>query len=43
MKTEVFNDRAIGFYKKNGFTDTRKASENVGRMKVPVQVLEKRL
>jgi ribosomal protein S18 acetylase RimI-like enzyme len=43
VKTEVFNDRAIGFYQKNGFVKTRKTNEKVGRKKVPVQVLEKRL
>jgi ribosomal protein S18 acetylase RimI-like enzyme len=42
-RTEVVNRRAIGFYKKHGFTETAKATEKVGRMKVPVQVLEKRL
>jgi N-acetylglutamate synthase-like GNAT family acetyltransferase len=43
VKTEVFNERAIGFYRKNGFAETSKATEKVGKMKVRVQVLEKRL
>ena len=41
VKTEVFNERAIAFYKKSGFAETRKENEKVGRRKVPVQVLEK--
>jgi ribosomal protein S18 acetylase RimI-like enzyme len=40
VKTEAFNRRAIGFYKKNGFTETGKASERVGRTKVSLQVLQ---
>jgi ribosomal protein S18 acetylase RimI-like enzyme len=43
VKTEVFNQRAIGFYKKNGFVETRKTTEKVGGARVPLQVLEKRL
>ena len=43
VKTEVFNERAIAFYKKNGFAETRKENEKVGRKQVPVQVLAKRL
>ncbi len=43
VKTEAFNQRAIGFFKKNGFTESNKASEKVGRVNVPVQVLEKKL
>jgi ribosomal protein S18 acetylase RimI-like enzyme len=43
VKTEVFNRGAIGFYKKNGFTEASKITEKVGRVKVPIQVLEKRL
>jgi ribosomal protein S18 acetylase RimI-like enzyme len=43
VKTEAFNKRAIGFYKKNGFTESSKITEKVGRMKVPLQILERRL
>jgi ribosomal protein S18 acetylase RimI-like enzyme len=43
VKTEVFNRRAIGFYKNNGFTESGKTVEKLGRMKVPLQVLERRL
>ena len=43
VKTEAFNVRAIGFYEKNGFTRKAKATEKIGRTKVPIQVLEKRL
>jgi ribosomal protein S18 acetylase RimI-like enzyme len=43
VKTELFNKRAIGFYKKNGFTESGRITEKVGRMKVPLQVLERRL
>jgi ribosomal protein S18 acetylase RimI-like enzyme len=42
-KTEVANAGAIGFYKKAGFTESRKAVEKVGRAKVPVQVLVRKL
>jgi len=41
VRTEVFNERAIGFYKRNGFTESARATEKVGRMTVPVQVLRK--
>ena len=41
VKTEAANDRAIRFYKDNGFTETRKAVEKIGRVKVPVLILEK--
>jgi len=43
VRTEVFNQKAIAFYKKNGFTETAKETEKVGRTKVPVQVLRKML
>jgi ribosomal protein S18 acetylase RimI-like enzyme len=43
VKTESFNRRAIGFYKKNGFVETGRTMEKVGKSKVPVQVLEKSL
>ena len=41
VRTEVFNERAIGFYKRNGFTESARTTENVGRTEVPVQVLRK--
>jgi len=41
VRTEVFNERAIGFYKRNGFIESARATEKVGRMKVPVRVLRK--
>jgi ribosomal protein S18 acetylase RimI-like enzyme len=43
VKTETFNARAVGFYEKNGFSRARRATEMVGRTKVPLVVLEKRL
>jgi len=43
VRTEAVNQRAIRFYKKNGFTESGKAFEKVGRAKVPLMVLEKRL
>ena len=43
VKTEVYNEVAIGFYKKNGFAETRKTTEKVGKANVPLQVMEKRL
>jgi len=43
VKTEAVNQRAIGFYKKNGFTESGRTSEKVGRVKVSLMVLEKKL
>lgn len=43
VKTEVFNRRAVDFYKRNGFTESGKGTEKVGRTKVPIQILERRL
>lgn len=43
VKTEVVNDRAIGFYKKAGFVESSKAVEKVGRTRVALQVLIKKL
>lgn len=43
VRTEVFNKRAIGFYRKNGFTESGKATEKVGRIRVSLQVLQKTL
>jgi ribosomal protein S18 acetylase RimI-like enzyme len=41
VRTETFNSRAIGFYRENGFTETAKETEKVGRTKVPILVLRK--
>jgi len=41
VRTEALNRRAIGFYKKNGFTESGKATEKVGRARVELQVLQK--
>ena len=41
VRTEIFNRRAIEFYKKNGFAETAREVEKVGRTKVPIQVLRK--
>lgn len=43
VKTEVINDRAISFYKKAGFTESGRKVEKVGRTKVALQVLVKKL
>jgi ribosomal protein S18 acetylase RimI-like enzyme len=43
VKTEVFNTRAIGFYKKNGFVEVKKTTEKVGRRRIPMMVLQKEL
>jgi ribosomal protein S18 acetylase RimI-like enzyme len=43
VKTEVVNDRAIGFYKKAGFTESGKTAEKVGRTKVALRILLKEL
>ena len=43
VRTEVNNGRAIGFYKKNGFTETGRTAEKVGRTRVSLQVLRKTL
>jgi N-acetylglutamate synthase-like GNAT family acetyltransferase len=43
VKTEVFNQRAIGFYTKMGFAEVGKTSENVEGTSVDVVVLEKAL
>lgn len=42
VKTETFNARAIGFYKKNGFLEVRKTTEKIGRAVVPLMALERR-
>lgn len=39
VKTEVVNERAIGFYKKAGFTESGKTVEKVGRTKVALRIL----
>ena len=43
VKTETSNSRAIGFYKKAGFVESGKAVEKVGRARVELRVLVKRL
>ena len=43
VKTETFNERAIGFYKKMGFVDVGTANENVEGTHVEVVILEKPL
>ena len=43
VKTEGANLRAIGFYKKAGFTETGRSTEKVGREKVLLQRMSKRL
>jgi len=43
VRTEIFNQRAIAFYRKNGFTETARETEKVGRTRVTVQVLRKML
>ncbi len=43
VKTETFNQRAIGFYKKNEFMESEKTSEKVGKVQVPLLVLERKL
>jgi ribosomal protein S18 acetylase RimI-like enzyme len=43
VKTEVFNARAIEFYKKNGLVEVKKITEKVGRRRTPLMVLQKEL
>ena len=43
VRTEAFNKMAIGFYGKNGFTEAGKTTEKVGRVRVELQVLQKKL
>jgi len=43
VKTEQINDRAIRFYKNAGFVESGKDIEKVGRVKVQLQILVKRL
>jgi len=40
VKTETNNERAINFYKKMGFSETKKVSEDIGKTKVKLLVLE---
>jgi len=40
VKTETNNKRAISFYKKMGFSETKKVSEDIGKAKVKLLVLE---
>ena len=43
VKTEAVNQRAIGFYKKMGFTEVGKSWENVEGTSVDIMILEKPL
>ncbi len=43
VKTEVTNERAINFYRKAGFTESGKAIERVGGVKVALRFMVKRL
>jgi len=43
VKTEVFNARSVGFYKKNGFVEMKKTTEKVGRRRIPMIVLQREL
>jgi diamine N-acetyltransferase len=43
VKTERINERAIRFYKKAGFAESGKGIEKVGRTRIEVTVLVKRL
>jgi ribosomal protein S18 acetylase RimI-like enzyme len=43
VKTEVINDRAIGFYRKAGFVESEKTVEKVGRTKVALRIMVKKL
>ena len=43
VKTETFNDRALGFYRHEGFVETSRIEEAIGGKKIPLVVLEHRL
>ena len=43
VKTEAFNVRAIGFYKKSGFVEMKRATEKVGKRRIPVMILRREL
>ena len=43
VRTEAFNARAVGFYKKNGFVEMEKTTEKVGRRRIPMIVLQRDL
>ena len=43
VKTEQANERAIEFYKSNGFNETGRLTEKMGRVKVSLLALSKRL
>lgn len=43
VKTEAFNARAVAFYKKLGFLEASRTTQKVGRRRVPLQILERRL
>ncbi len=40
VKTEAFNERALGFYRHEGFVETARTEETVHGRKVPLVVLE---
>lgn len=40
VKTETFNERALGFYRREGFVETSRIVETVGGEQVPLVVLE---
>lgn len=43
VKTEVVNERALGFYRKEGFVESGKTVEKIGRTKVALGVMAKKL
>ncbi len=43
VKTEVANARAIAFYKKAGFTESSRETARVGRTRIPIQLLAKKV
>jgi ribosomal protein S18 acetylase RimI-like enzyme len=43
VKTDVTNERAINFYRKAGFTESGKAIERVGGVRVALRFMVKRL
>jgi diamine N-acetyltransferase len=42
-RTEEFNQRAISFFRKNGFSQVRSETERVGRTRAPLAAFEERL
>jgi len=43
VKTETFNARAIGFYRKSGFVEVKRATEKVGKRRIPLMILRREL